>query len=156
MHITDHPSQLRLGVLNWLVLAEDERIVDTRVELYCIAGTVKEAVEFLESRVKLDYYVAEAAGPPELRFDSLVEDADDYPPAPPIFLNDSRIADNWCHLFGDATTRQLMKLPTSNFLEFEGVAKTVHLAVGFMLGADGMLERLNVDLSEFVEPLPHQ
>lgn len=154
MHSTDNPPNTRLGVNNWLVIGEDGQILDTRVMLYCVRGTVKETLEFLESRIPLDFYVAEAIGPPELRFDRMVDDADDYPPAPPIYFNDPRLEANWCLLFGHATTLRLMNLPAVNFLEFEGDANAVYLAKGFILQADETLSPLDLDLSGFVNPLP--
>lgn len=154
MHATNHPPHARLGVNNWLIVDEDGRILAVRVKLYCVAGTVQDTIEFLDSRVEFDYYVAVENGPPELRFDEMVEDADDYPPAPPVYLNDPRIEDNWCLLFGHATTLQLMNLPSANFLEFEGTRNAVYRATAFMLGADDILRRLDVNLDRFVQPLP--
>lgn len=154
MHAINHPPLSRLGVNNWLILAEDGHILDVRVKVYCVAGTVQDAIDFLESRLELDYYVANDTGPPELRFDQMVEDADDYPKAPPVYLNDHRIDDNWCLLFGHATTLQLMNLPSARFLEIEEDKNAVYRAVAFMLGSDDILRRLDVKLDRYLPPLP--
>ena len=154
MHAINHPPHARLGINNWLILAEDGQILDVRVKVYCVSGTVQDAVDFLESRLELDYYVADDTGPPELRFDQMVEDADDYPTAPPVFLNDPRFEENWCLLFGHATTLQLMNLPSAKLLEFEADKNAVYRATAFMLGADDILRRLDFNLDGFIQPLP--
>lgn len=154
MHSVDNPPNTRLGVNNWLILNEDLSINDVRVKLYCIQGNPHAAKKFLESRVELDYYVSATNGPPELRFDPIAESSDEYPLQPAIFLNDVRIQNNWCLLFGHATTVEFLNLPDSNFLEFKGDRESVYLASAFMLLKNGELVRLEMDLSGFV-PQPY-
>lgn len=111
-----------LAINVWVILDKQLFILGVRAKFYCAAGTDAQRLEFLESRARLDYFVAQEFPPPEFRFDPLVENPDDYERAPPIHVSDERLMRDPVYLCSHAITMLYSNLAEERYLEEQELA----------------------------------